>query len=240
MGYYVYEHVCRENGKIYVGITKQIPRARFGKDGYGYRTCSLFYNAIKKYGWDNFDHIILYSNLSREEAKAKEKELIAELHTDDDRFGYNIKPGGENETLPQQVKDKISKSHIGKPGTNSGKHFTEEHKQRISQAQKGRKMSDTHYENFLKAMNKRKGKPGRPLKPDERMRLAEQTRKKVKCVETGVIYNSHTEACKDLNIQAPNLSRAVDKPNVSVGGYHFVSVNTECVTTIENDRLVSE
>ena len=234
MGYTVYMHVCRQNGKRYIGITKQRPSARFGKDGYGYKTCSHFYNAIRKYGWENFDHVILYSNITKDEAKRLEKELIAKYRTNEEEYGYNIKPGGENETLPQFVKDKISASHVGLPGTNTGKHFTQEHKDKISEAQKGRKMSPSHYQNFINAMSKRRGKPGRRLQEHEVMRLAKQTRKAVKCEETGEIFESQQAACDKIGEYPANFSRAI-KNHTPIKGYHFIRINTECVTTIESE-----
>ena len=55
--YIVYIHKNKVNNKVYVGITSN-PEKRFRKDGSGYRSQPIFWNAIKKYGWDNFDHIV--------------------------------------------------------------------------------------------------------------------------------------------------------------------------------------
>ena len=72
---YVYMHKNKLNGKIYIGITKNIYH-RWRGSGLGYRNNEHFYRAIMKYGWSNFEHTVLFENLSREEACLKEKELI--------------------------------------------------------------------------------------------------------------------------------------------------------------------
>ena len=65
--YIVYKHQSRITGKVYIGITCQNPIKRWGA-GNNYRGCLHFYAAILKYGWDSFDHIILYDSLSKDEA----------------------------------------------------------------------------------------------------------------------------------------------------------------------------
>lgn len=94
----VYSHTNKINGKKYIGITcKEHPEHRWGKDGKGYKT-QPFYRAIEKYGWENFEHEILYKDLTRPEAKKKEQELIKQFHT---RFpdGYNVTRGGDTNWL---------------------------------------------------------------------------------------------------------------------------------------------
>ena len=87
--YIVYEHISPSN-KRYIGITCQPPEYRW-RHGEGYRNNIAFYNAIKKYGWDNFSHNILFFNLSADEAASKEKELINFYKTTNKNYGYNIK-----------------------------------------------------------------------------------------------------------------------------------------------------
>ena len=68
--YTVYMHKNKINGKVYIGITKQNPEHRWG-NGKNYKKGLRFNNAIQKYGWDNFKHIILYKNLSKGQAEQK-------------------------------------------------------------------------------------------------------------------------------------------------------------------------
>lgn len=66
--YKVYKHTNQINGKSYVGITCQKPEYRWGTDGQGYKECPFFWNAIQKYGWNNFSHEIIFEGLTHEEA----------------------------------------------------------------------------------------------------------------------------------------------------------------------------
>lgn len=78
--YAVYRHENKINGKSYVGVSMR-PYTRWGSNGEGYKANDLFYNDILKYGWDNFNHWIMYITDDKEEAYKKESELIR-------KFGY--------------------------------------------------------------------------------------------------------------------------------------------------------
>lgn len=110
--YTVYKHISPV-GKVYIGITKRGVADRWGKNGIGYKDNVHFYNAIQKYGWDNFTHEILYTDLSKEDACAKEIELIKVFKSNDFRYGYNICAGGEGrleDTQSDSTKQKISEA----------------------------------------------------------------------------------------------------------------------------------
>ena len=82
-------------GKVYIGITCRSVVRRWGVNGCRYNKSPYFWNAIQKYGWDNFRHEILLYNLSKEEASEKEKEYIAKYRSNEPDYGYNLTSGGE-------------------------------------------------------------------------------------------------------------------------------------------------
>lgn len=91
--YCVYKHTS-PSGKVYFGITSKNPLDRW-QNGHGYKSNPHFWNAIVKYGWDNFQHEILFSELTKEEACQKEADLISEYQSNNFEFGYNRSSGGE-------------------------------------------------------------------------------------------------------------------------------------------------
>lgn len=147
----VYVHTNKINRKQYVGITSRVPEIRWGSNGCGYRTTQIyFYNAIKKYGWDNFEHEIKYVNLSEDEAKSKEMELIRDLHTciyDENCNGYNMTFGGEGRTgvkASEETKRKMSEAHKGEKNAFYGKHHTEEVKQKFREDRQGTNIGESN------------------------------------------------------------------------------------------------
>lgn len=92
--YYVYEHRCKINNKVYVGISKQNPPNRRWANGIGYKQSEYFWRAICQYGWENFEHTILKDELTYEEASDAEIYYISLNSSADRNFGYNISYGG--------------------------------------------------------------------------------------------------------------------------------------------------
>lgn len=130
-GYTVYMHVF-PNGKKYIGITMNDVRRRW-MGGHGYSKCPKMKLAIERYGWENIEHVILFTGLSKAEAERKEIELIAWLDTI--RNGYNIDHGGNTiGTHSDETKRKIS---AGNKGKNLGKKQPPEFKERLSRQNSG-------------------------------------------------------------------------------------------------------
>lgn len=111
----VYMHVNKINGKKYIGITSRKPERRWKKNGEGYKPAhgnnNHFYNAIQKYGWNNFNHYILISKVDSQLASIFESILIV-YHKSLEPHGYNSKNGGQVGTFgtkySNEYKNKIS------------------------------------------------------------------------------------------------------------------------------------
>ena len=136
MKYLVYMHIT-PNDKKYIGITSLKPNVRWNS-GYGYSHNTLFFRAIKKYGWNNIEHKILLKNLTKEEAEEKEKELISMYKTNNNEYGYNIENGGNSiGKLSKETKRKLSEAH-------KGKKLSQATKKKISEGNKGKTISKEH------------------------------------------------------------------------------------------------
>lgn len=250
MEFYVYKHTC-PNEKIYIGITKQQPIKRWGYNGYGYRKNALFYRAIKKYGWSNIKHEILYESLSKEEAEQKEIELIQKYKSNQPQYGYNVANGGNTTgTVSEATKKKISKTLKGfefsderrkNISINTRKAMANpEIRKKISEANKGRtgwnkgialseetkkKMSESRKGNI--PWNK--GKKGLQKHTEEWKTQASLRMKKIMkekqipiiCVETEEIFESQCEASKTKNINQGNINSCLNGKRNVAGGYHW-------------------
>lgn len=134
----VYMHTNKTNNKVYVGITSRSPEKRWDY-GCGYRGQKYFYNAIKKYGWDNFEHIIFAENLTQSEACTMERCLIALYQTNNSNYGYNLSAGGEGGATGIRWSDE-RKKHLSEKL--KGRIFSAETKKKISEARKGSHVSE--------------------------------------------------------------------------------------------------
>lgn len=139
--YLVYIHINKINGDVYVGITHHMnPSRRWGSRGNYYGNSVKFIRAIKKYNWDNFEHIVL-CRTTKERAIVMEKAMIAHYK----RLGksYNLADGGEGtDCITEQNREAIRK----RMNTNhpwKGRHHTLEARAKISEALRKRVMKES-------------------------------------------------------------------------------------------------
>lgn len=142
--YCVYCHINKINGKRYIGLTgEKNPADRWGANGINYKQCPCFYNAIQKYGWNNFEHIILQNNLTAEEAVELERRYI-QLYNTMSPNGYNLTGGGElKKVISEETRKKLRISHLGyKQTEEQRKHNSESKKGHIGYNRKAVWMCD--------------------------------------------------------------------------------------------------
>lgn len=230
-GYKVYMHTF-PNGKRYIGITCQNLERRW-RGGKGYEG-QVVYDAILKYGWDNMRHEKLFDNLTKEQAEAKEVELIAAFKTTSHKCGYNVDLGGNScGKLSESTRKKISAikkgQMAGEKHWHFGGHWGAEVRKKIGDARKGFKMSA---EQRLKLSERLSGKNnpmyGIKLSPDHKQKLQDAcvkaASKSVICLETNIVYASAAEASRETGINARSISYVCNKhPKYKkAGGHHWV------------------
>ena len=119
MEWIIYKHTNKANGKSYIGQTIQDANTRW-KNGLGYKnykkTASVFFNAIKKYGWNNFSHEIIEKSIPSQE-KANEREIYWIEHFRSyigfiDCNGYNMTLGGNSGNHLGYAVYQISKENL--------------------------------------------------------------------------------------------------------------------------------
>ena len=215
--YTVYQHKNKINGKIYIGITSQKPEQRWGSQGCNYKSSPHFYSAIQKYGWDNFEHNILFTDLTKEQACLKEQELIKEYNSMNREFGYNSTSGGDIFTMNEETKQKISQAMIGNQN-GLGHPCSEEKKEKISNAQKGRKFTEEHKQKLSEAAKNRHV----PCSEEKKQTLKEKSHKKpVYCEELNKVFESVQECGRQLGIPATNITKLCKGRGKTLKGYHL-------------------
>lgn len=219
--YFLYIHENKTNGKVYVGITsKDTPEKRW-LNGRGYKG-TYFYRAIQKYGWDGFEHKILFSNLSQDQAFILEKRIIKDLKANNRDYGYNIADGGNypGEISKEVLKRIAEKRKVKVVRLNDGKIYDS-----ISEAEKDNNIYNSL---IVKACKKIRNTAGRmknnePIfwsywydginiskELEERKELKYLSRnknksQKVVCVTTGEIFLFLTEAKNKYNVCLENI-----------------------------------
>ncbi len=132
--------------------------SRFGK-----RSRQPITRAIAKYGLSNFKFEHIASSLTQEDVNIAEVEIIAQYNSTNPSIGYNISPGGsvfpatkemilrrsdslrkyyknggrhpfKGKKLSESHKRAISESSFGKKGTNKGKSFSSDWREKISKS----------------------------------------------------------------------------------------------------------
>lgn len=154
MEYVVYKAINQINGYIYIGITNNFKqRLREHKScasSNKYKYQSRFYNAIRKYGFENFKFDIIEIVENRKKLEEREIYWIEYYNTTNKKIGYNITKGGTG-----------GKTHdvSGKNNPMYGKRYTEEEKKKIGEYSKGRIVSEETKQKISNALkNKKKTK----------------------------------------------------------------------------------
>ena len=143
------------NGKAYVGTTSTPLEVRW-RNGSGYRFCEGLWEVIRQFGWESIAKEVVAVGLSKSAASDLEQRLIAKLDTTNPDKGYNRELGGVNDQkkVSDRSREKMRKSKTGELNPNYGKHFSKEHRAKISASNSGQKRSAETRERIGKVKEK--------------------------------------------------------------------------------------
>lgn len=207
----LYCHRNKINNKRYFGITCQEPENRW-LNGHGYARHLPIGRAIEKYGWDNFEHIIIFENLIESDAKKLEVLYIAMYETQSDEYGYNLTCGGDGVCgleWSDESRRKMSIRMSGENHPNFGKHLSLETRQKISENNKGK-------HNHLK---------GIPISESHKQHISEAKNKAVSAYDDDgnlvFTFASARKAAATLGVNYKNISLCIHGERKRCGGYHW-------------------
>lgn len=134
--YTVYQHRNLKNGKSYIGMTSQNPKKRWN-NGNGYKKNSKMWSDIKESDWNkDWEHNIIGKFEDKQEALNVEETFIWLF--DSTNEGYNISTYDRSSyKRTDKTRKKMSEAQTGEKNPMFGKHFSEEHRRKISEANKG-------------------------------------------------------------------------------------------------------
>lgn len=130
----------------------------------------------------------------------------------------------------------FEKGHIpwnkGKTGLqvawNKGKPFSLESREKMSQAHKGQWLGDNNPARKNPKTGSKNPFFGKSLSKEsiEKMLISKKDDlKSIKCIETGIIYRSLTDASKALNLTKGAISHVINGRSKTCGGFHWELVN---------------
>lgn len=198
----IYKYTSRTTGKVYIGQTVNETKRRSAHKHMKTDWQSHFYNAIAKYGYEDFDYEVIYEVISdipgyvKQVLDMMEVYYIQKYNSTNPKFGYNIAAGG---------------------GGTVGVPCSEEHKRKISKI-----MKDKHIklnENQLNALRNMKHAPTHAGKAVEQFS------------PEGVLiaeFDSYKRAAESIGGDPPSLIKAMKRVN-NTGWYkgYFWKLKTD-------------
>ncbi len=187
------------NNKVYIGQTVDF-KSRM-KNHKSCKRPDKIHRAIEKYGWNNFDKLILDQADNKEKLDTLECFYIEKFKSIE--FGYNLKTGGANGLPSEETRLKQSICRIGIKNHMFGKKLSLNARLLISK----------NRPDISGNKNPMFNKP-RPLG-------AGKQKQSIKCIETNIIFSSMKECAVNMNLDHSTISKYFKGKVKSIKGFHF-------------------
>lgn len=222
------------NGKVYIGRTKNTLEQRAQRNGRNYAESSRFFDAISECGWEHFAPTVLADNLTLEQANELEAYYISLYRSTDPELGYNIQLGGNDHTISNAGKERISqKAMLRYEDPSNNPMFGRKHRQdsieRMSEKKRG-KRNPMYGSTWNETQRERCGCKGKriALSDERRAELRERGRKlglarakTVLCVEDNLVFSSLTLAANYYDVNVATLCAQINGRQKTCRGRHF-------------------
>ena len=194
----IYKITNKVNGKIYIGQTRRDldTRIRGHINSANCGSLLYFHCAIRKYGWENFDAVVIDTANSIDELNRLERYYIQYYHSDVD--GYNLASGGDSNAMDSP---KVREIHDKKMRSDEVRHkISESMKRRISE--QGRKDEYVQrlrkgYQDYLYSDKFYEDRKKQHLSPEHFKALNDAKNKAVYCIDIEDSVVAEFERVKD-------------------------------------------
>jgi len=226
----VYMHTT-PSGKKYIGISSNVYKRWSDR----YRG-QAFSKAIKKHGWDNIKHEILFKNLTLQEACDKEIELIKQYKTTDKKYGYNVSSGGKINFYPHSKASEETKKKMSEAQKKRYREHPLTQEQREKMAENCREIARKRVytpEMRKRMSDARKGKPhyyarGKIIEDWHKKLISEANSgsknakaRKVICLDTCKVYDTILEASKDTGCSSEGIGNVCGNRKIKTHNLHW-------------------
>jgi group I intron endonuclease len=213
----IYKIVNKITQKVYYGQTRQPPSRRWSQhkgDAKKTKKNDALHNAMHKYGINNFTFTVIETCESLDEMNKREEFHIAKNNTLAPN-GYNLAKGGNNYEKHPSTCQKISNA-------NKGRVMSQEWCQNIANAHRGRKNTADTIEKMKVAQ---KGRV-----------ITQETREKLRAINLGKKQNADTIAKKSAARKGVPWS---EKKRQSMIGYQHSEETKQKMSTTQKGRQFS-
>ena len=219
--HYVYVIVNKSNLKLYFGSHSWEGE---GLDPSYYGSGKIIKQAVKKYGKDNFIVYPIKFYNSVEECRQAEEELLTRYDIANNIYCYNIKNaavGWTSEDITDEIRQKLSRAMKGRT-------LSEEHRKNLSQARKGKKHTDATKKKMSEAKKGEKHPMYNKHHTDESRQKIATSMKNVMTPIVAIdkngkvkIFLSQNECSRVLGVNLGNINSCLKGIRKQARGYTF-------------------